>query len=472
MTLRRRRTLLVAAVCGLALASAACGSRLPEQEIVAKNLVNGAGTTTQGTALGSAGSTSGPAGPAGVGTVAGSGAAGAGAGSSAAAGGTATGAAGGSGGTGTSSSSTAGNAPVTIGFIGALSGAGGVFVSPMRDAWIAWAKMMNAQGGINGHPVKVLVGDDGINDARGLAIARDFVENQGAIALSWSSNDITGIANYAKSKHVPVIGTQTSQEVWFQNPYLFPEGPGAESTGWAQATAAKSAGATKIAVLWCVEAPASCKNAADQVVKEAPSVGVQVVYNAGTSITEPDYTANCLQARSKGAQAVIVFMDENSLIRFAQSCHRQNYRPILLGPGGDDMTKISDMQGMISAAGEFPWFLRSGAPGVTEYVQALEKYAPNLISSGSSAQTTAWLSAKIFQQAAEAQVPKGGKPTSQEILDGLWGLKNDTFGGLATRGLARTFNRMKPTANVFCTFMGKLEDQKWVSIGGLTPTCR
>lgn len=466
----RRHALLA---CSAVLLLAACGSRLPEQEIIAKNLVSGA-------AVGSAGTAAGPAGAAAGAASSGTGAAVSGAGASS--GSATTGVPGSgtsstSGGAGTtgstgSASSTAANAPVTIGFIGALSGAGGVFVSPMRDTWIAWAKMMNAEGGINGHPVRVLVGDDGINDARGLAIARDFVENQGAIALSWSSNDITGIANYAKSKHVPVIGTQTSQQVWFQNPYLFPMGPGAEASGWAEDYAVKNAGLTKVAVLWCVEAPASCKNAANQVVKEAPSVGVQVVYNAGTSITEPDYTANCLQARSNGAQAVIVFMDENSLIRFAQSCHRQNYDPLLLGPGGDDMTKLSDMNGLISAGGTFPWFVRSGAPGVAEYVQALQKYAPNLYNSGSSAQTSAWLSAKIFQQAAEAQVPKEGKPTSAEILDGLWGIKHDTLGGLAGGGLARTFTKLKPTSNAFCTFIGKLENGQWVAVGGLNPQCR
>jgi branched-chain amino acid transport system substrate-binding protein len=473
VNLRARRLAQVGA-CLLVLTAAACGNRLSEQEILAKNTSSGSGTLGGATGTGQGGNGTsvlpgqGTGGLGGTGTTTGSGGTG-----------TVTGASGGTGSaTGTSSGTGAGagtgstaGKPIVVGFIGALSGAGGVFVTPMRDAWLAWAKMVNAQGGINGHPVKVLVGDDGINDQRGLQIAHSFVA-QGAIALSWSSNDVTGIANYAKEKHFPVIGTQTSQAIWNESPYMFPMGPGGNGAGWGADRAVRDAGATKLAVFYCVEAQASCKGAADQVVAHASEAGVQVVYEAGVSITQPDYTAECLQAQSDGAQATIVFVDQNSMIRFAQSCHRQGYKPVIIGSGGDSMTKVADVQGMLTMGGEFPWFARTGSPGIVEYAQALQKYAPNLLTAGNSAQTAGWLSAKIFQAAATAKIGRGVTPTGQLALDGLWTIKNDTFGGLAPGPLARTFNTMKPTPDVFCTFVVKLDNGTWSAQNHGAPECR
>jgi len=462
---RRGRLAGLAVLGGLLLLTAACGNRLPESEILAKNAAGGtlvdSGTTSDttggfgGTASTGALSTTG-------GTTGVSATGGATGGSGGATGGSATG---GTSGTGQNKD------PITIGFIGALSGAGGVFVSPLRDAMLAWAKMVNARGGINGHPVKVLVGDDGINDAQGLSMAKDFVEHQGAVALSWSSNDISGIAKYAAQKHVPVIGAQTSQAVWFQNPYMFPNAAGGPSSGWVQAKASAVAGVTKLAIIYCQEAPASCKTAADAVAKEGPSVGVQVVYEAAASIAAVDYSGECLQSRNSGAQGILILMDQHSLIRFAQSCHRVGFSPVLMGPGGDSLAGVKDMDGLVSANTTFPWFLRTGSPGVLEYAKAIHRYAPNLETDGGSAQTSGWVAAKMFELAA-AQVPANAKPTSAQILAGLWTFRAQNLLGLSPAGMSFTFHRLQPSPNHACFFLAKLSGGKWAVLGGDAPQCR
>jgi len=473
---RERRVLAAVACCGALLLTAACGNRLPESEILAKNASGGTVTQLQNGVTDA--STGGDVGGTSTGTVAAGGTGKSGSGTTTGAGGS-----GGTGGTTSAGSSGGGTTtgavggpkqntqPITIGFIGALSGAGGVFVAPLRDAMLAWAKMVNASGGINGHPVKVLVGDDGINDARGLAIARDFVENQGAVALSWSSNDISGIANYAKTKHVPVIGAQTSQDIWFQNPYMFPNSAGASASGWVSAKAAKLAGVSKLAIIYCQEAPASCKTAADAVAAQGPSVGVQVVYEAAASIAAPDYMAECLQARNSGAEGILVLMDQHSLLRLAQSCHKVSYTPILIGPGGDALASEPDMDGMVTQLTTFPWFARSGSPGVAEYAAAIHKYAPDLETNGGSAQTSGWVAAKMFQFAA-AQVPATAKPTTDQILSGLWGFKAQTLLGLDPGGMALTFTKLQPAPNHACFFLAKLQGGKWAALDNGAPQCR
>ena len=479
----RRRSMHLAATLGcLGVLAAACGHRLSEQEIVAKNTVgasaspanaagvasvDGAAVAPTEIATGEDGSGSGGGGS----DVASAGASDAG--------GTAAGAAGGSDADAQAGSATPGQAaastekkPIRVGFIGALSGAAGVNVGPRRDGWVVWAKMINAKGGINGHRIELLVGDDGTNDARGVAIARDFVENKGAVALSWSSNDISGLAEYVKKKRVPIIGIVEGQEVWGTNPMLFPMSTGAAG-GWGTIRAAKKAQVTKIAILYCVEAQ-TCETAAAGMADEAPSEGVQVVYRAGVSITQPDFTAECIQARNSGAQGIVMLVDENSTIRFMQSCLRQGYKPVAIAGGTDGMAKLPEMDGMVSGTGTFPWFLRSGAPGLEEYTQALQKYAPKMLTEGTSAQTTGWVAAKIFERAVE-NATKTSNPdqlTSADILNGLWAMKGETLGGLAQGGLARSYRREQPNPSVNCTFVSRLQRGTWTSLTGIVPECR
>jgi branched-chain amino acid transport system substrate-binding protein len=362
--------------------------------------------------------------------------------------------------------------PIRIGFIGARSGAAGVTVTSARDGWVVWAKAINAKGGINGHPVEVLVGDDGTNDTRGVAIARDFVENKGAIALSWASNDIHGLAAYAQQKRVPIIGVVEGQDVWATNPMMFPTSTGVTG-GWGTLRAVKEIGATKAAVIYCVEA-ATCQTGAEAMKPYQDELGVKITYSAGASLTQPDFTAECIQARNSGAQAVIILMDQNSVVRFMQSCLRQGYKPSPVGPSNDAMAKLPEMDGLVATGANFPWFLRSGAPGVDEYVQALQKFAPNMLTDGSSFQSLSWVAAKVFQHAIEnaTRTNNPDKLTAEDVLNGLWAMDGDTLDGLAPDGLARTYHQGQPAPKVFCTFVSRLQNGKWTSPSGLTPVCR
>ena len=42
-----------------------------------------------------------------------------------------------------------------------------------------WQQWTNAHGGVNGHPVEVLIGDDGGDPGRYISIQRQFVEMTG-----------------------------------------------------------------------------------------------------------------------------------------------------------------------------------------------------------------------------------------------------------------------------------------------------
>ena len=484
---RRTRLQWFAALCCVALLAAGCGTRLSRAQILAENTVTGsvgAGSgaggavgSTGGVGVGSAADQGGPGGTVFTGATGGS------SGSNSAAGTTGGGQAiaSGSGGSGGGSATSgqggaAAGTPIVIGFIGYLSGFGSSTAIPPRDAFQAWVKMVNAAGGINGHPVQLLVGDDGGSASADVSIAQQFVQNQGAVALSWASTDPSAIASFAQSHSVPVVGSEEGGPAWYQNPYMFPTSPDQRAGLWGAVRIAKNAGATKVATIVCVESPAVCSSTDQLFTQYAQEDGVQVVYHGQVSLTQPDYTADCLQTRSSGAQLVFMALDDNSVIRFTQSCARQGYNPIwMTGIGDDSMAKFPQLDGMLSAIGTFPWTLHSGSPGLVEYYRALQQYAPTLLSNGFTTQSWGWTSAKVLQEAitlGTAHLKPSDKVTSQNILTGLWSMRNDTVDGLLPGQLARTYIQGKPTDTVYCAFEMKVAGGQWTAPQGLTPICR
>jgi len=360
-------------------------------------------------------------------------------------------------------------APIVIGYIGWLSGTGGETMSPTRDVWVAWSRAVNARGGINGHPVKLLVGDMGGVESRGVAVARDFVETKGAVVLTLGGVPGPGIPDYAKSKGIPVIGSVPTTGQWHNNPMMFPPWGSTEANSWGAARMIKRSGKTKVAQVYCAESP-DCADGEARMKRWAAEEGIQIVASMRYSVVAADYTAECLQMQRAGAEVVYPTGDTGSMIRMAKACSRQNFRPIWVSPTmADNVASIPEFNGAIAVTPAFPWFLRSGNPAIDEYAATIGKYAPSRLTNGSLFMAEAWVSTKLLEKAA------GGvsdKPTPQDILNALWAMKGETLGGLTSGPLALTFTRDQPTPEKFCVFDTKLVGGKWTAPSGLNPVCR
>jgi len=354
-------------------------------------------------------------------------------------------------------------APIVVGEIGDFSGVVGASFAPSRDAFSAWVQSINAKGGINGHPVKLYSADDGNDGARDLAIAKDFVENKGAIALvnfySAAGGDVP-VARYAESKNVPVIGGGTYSEIFNQSPMMFPQTTGYQTWYKAQPKVLKDGGAKKVAVVYCTEA-AVCENNAKTFEGYAKQVGLEIVYEGRVSLAQPDFTAECLNAKAAGADTFIPVVDGNSVNRLAQSCARQSFKPkyMVSAPVGNPPP---DLEGAIAILPSFPWTLTSGSPALDEWGQAVRTYAPDALRSSFS--SFGWASGKLLQAAA-ARV--SDRPTSAELLEGLYALHNETLGGLAP---ALNFVRGKPAPEADCVYVMRVAGGKWVATNGVQLT--
>lgn len=374
-------------------------------------------------------------------------------------GGTVTGGSVTTGGTAAGPTAPSGGAPIRVGMIGNFGGVAGASFVSARESLKAWVGMINGKGGINGHRVELLVADDGNEGTRDLAIAKDFIENRGVIALInyyGAAGGPDAVANYAASKGVPIIGGAAFDNTFYRYPITFPQVTGPASFNYAAARMMIDKGIKKIAIVYCTEGGV-CKENADAFKAAAIQQGLEVVYEAGVSLVQPDFTAECVAARDRGATGFFPQVDGGSVNRLSRSCARQGYKPGYFVTAPAD-GPAAELEGAFTALRTFPWFLTSGSPALEEYGQAMKRFAPKVV--GNSFTTSGWMSGKLLEAAARNV---STQPTSAELLEGLYALQDETFGGISS---AISFRRGQTAPDANCAFYVEVRNGKWVAPNG------
>jgi branched-chain amino acid transport system substrate-binding protein len=354
-----------------------------------------------------------------------------------------------------------------------LSGPAGATFLPTVQAVQAWTKYINAKGGVNGHQVVLFVYDDGGDPARHRAQVQEAVERRRVVAFVQNNEVLTGRGSidYITAKGIPVIGSETGTQYFYENPFYFPQASSGrlmfELTISSAAQQAIPAGKDKVGWLYCAEIPACSEF--DQVLKEkAPQVGFKPVYRASASIAQPDYTAECISARNANVEVFVLALDPNSVTRVAASCARQGFRPTYAITGSlvtDAQKSDPNLASLIAASDVFPYF-QSGTPATDEFQKVIGSYGRDTIGTAGMGAAVGWVTAKLFEKAtANLAEP----PTSRSILEGLWKIKDDTLGGLTAR---LTFTEGKPATPVLCWFNLAVKDKRWVTPDGSTLHCR
>jgi ABC-type branched-subunit amino acid transport system substrate-binding protein len=323
-------------------------------------------------------------------------------------------------------------APVTIGSVGTLSGPVGAFVKDSVFTVGVWVKWANSRGGLNGHPVRHIIADDGGDPSRYNALVRQMVEEQGVIAFLFNSIGFAGgDLSYVNSKRIPIIGHEGGSDLGYESPMVFTPWPAGTPYGYgllgSLAEVAVPAGKTKLASLACSDVKLCDIFDKMWTGPAAKELGFEVVYRARPSLTQPDFTAECISARQAGAQAVMLALDNNSVLRVARSCARQGFKPLFGMADGLALPSIAAdpiMDGTVVGTKVAPWPARD-IPGLAELHQAFETVAPGVEPTGAAG--PAWVAAKLFE-AAGRNLPE--RPTAADVLDGLWAVSGETVGGM------------------------------------------
>jgi branched-chain amino acid transport system substrate-binding protein len=369
--------------------------------------------------------------------------------------------------------STATGTPIVIGSVGSYTEDG--FTDPGEPAIEAWASWVNAHGGINGHPVKLIVADNKGDQAQAVSMVKQLVQQDHVVAFVSNQDGSlnAGYASYLDQQKIPVLGGSVfTLQPWVSDPMFYPEGLTAIQDMTSLAISAKELGITKVGSLACSEA-AQCAEANGLAKMVFDGAGMDDVYGGLVSSTATDYTASCITAEQTGAKALILLVpsaSEGQVI--AGDCQRQSYTPSYIIPGeavGAGYLASSAFDNAFTNAGTLPWF--STAPAMSDFNAAMKEYAPSVNLNSSSIQepltaTDAWVSGLMFQEAVKLSGATG-IPTSADILAGLKKFNDETLGGMAA-GLTYT-NPANKTEGCFFTI--KIVNQKFTLPNGAAPAC-
>jgi branched-chain amino acid transport system substrate-binding protein len=357
--------------------------------------------------------------------------------------------------------------PIVIGSVGHFSGFAGATSKASADAVEAWAKWTNDNGGIKGHPVKVVVKDDHTDPAKALAAVKTMVEQDKVIALVGSHE--AGLEavweKYAVSKGIPVLGGSSNSAAYENNPLFFPMAQTQANYIAVMTNAAKLAGKKKVGAIACAEVPA-CQNIFSLVKRAAPKVGVKFSSGIAVSASAPSYTSQCLSMRGKGVDAVITGTSQEVATRFISDCAKQGYKPQFLMPGQafkPDVAENSLHEGAYLANDSFNWF--ADDPAAKQFRETMSVYSPE--SPLNSSATAGWASAVMFGKSLAKAT--AAAPTSADVIEGILARPaNDTLDGLIP---PTTFRKDKPATVTACGWYAQIKDGKLTAPHGNKAIC-
>jgi branched-chain amino acid transport system substrate-binding protein len=357
---------------------------------------------------------------------------------------------------------TAALSPVLIGNLGTYSGVGGILNQGTQAALRIWAAWVNARGGLNGHPVNVESFDDQGDPSTAVSFAKQL-QSKGVLAFLWNYTLFTSgtlIPAIAKMG-IPDIGGDDFDPAMWTTPYMFPQNAPVRTQVGAAAAYGASLGKTVGAVWWCVEAQV-CMRAqqTDDANGAMEAGGVKPVMNVSVSLTQPSYLSQCSTAKAKGVQFIMAHLDGASLIRAKRDCKQIGYNPLMCNVAGavtpqlltTDVTK--GPEAMCFSVAPFAWWAQD-TPMQKAFHAAIARFAPGTPSTfGSSG---VWAAGEILRSSATFL---SAKPTRDELLRGLYSVKDETFGGLTlplTYAPDASFDKPLPYFN--CAYVAVISEQ-------------
>lgn len=356
----------------------------------------------------------------------------------------------------------------TIGSICSCSGLQAAALGKVGQVSTVWADSVNAAGGINGHPVKMIVMDDAGNPATALQDVKKLVQSDHIMALVDNSLADGAFASYISSSGVPVVGGIAISLPFLTNPDFFTVGSNLPVETVGQGALGKQAGLKKLGTMYCSETPL-CAQVVPLANAAATLNGLGFT-SRSISSTAPTYASPCLSFKSSGVDALFVADNGAIVQRVSADCAQQGYKPRVLNSTTtfeQGWLKDANFDGALLASTNAN-YVDASIPGVKAFLDANNKYAPGLTTSPQFNYDTLypWAAGKLFEAAAKAGnlTPSSA---SADIRKGLYALKNETLDGLAP---PLNFAPGKPAFSP-CYFSTTIKGGKLVSLNNGKPSC-
>jgi branched-chain amino acid transport system substrate-binding protein len=387
---------------------------------------------------------------------------------------TGTGTGGGTGGGGSTAAGTGAGTPATgsplsIGYVCSCTGPDASSVDAITPVYEAWAAWENANGGVNGHPIKLIKADDGQNSGTSLTLVTKLINDNHVIAVFDNSNVDSAWAKTVQDAGVPVVGGNLASSEFLTNPDFFAQGGTGDSVPYGIIGAAHKVNADKLAVVYCANVPI-CAQLPPALKSLGGPEGVQVTYSAALPNAAPNYVAHCLAAKQSGANSMFVASATSVTLGVARSCASQGYKPVYIASETSLTNSSLGTPGIDGSVGELTNLaaVDTTVPAVQAMRGAIDRYDSGYVKNDDFGPgiTMGWASGMLFDAAAKA-AHLGASPTAADILKGLYSLKDETLGGLSS---PLNFVKGKPTS-VKCWFYYGIKDGQFTAPYGSQPTC-
>ena len=231
--------------------------------------------------------------------------------------------------------------PIKVGAIVSVTGAGAGLGGPERAGLLLAEKDINAKGGINGRPLKIIVEDDASNPDTALSKANDLVFNQKVVALLGPSLTASTVAvgGVTHANKIPQIAfTGIGPAVERERKCVAHVLPPQKLNAQALLEYAKNIKATKIGVLH----DAGYGNVVLAELKPmADKYGVKLVAIEKFEIGATDTTTQA--AKVKAAQPEAIFIIATSATPFRNIKQIQATQPIIAAIGSSSYDYVNAM---------------------------------------------------------------------------------------------------------------------------------
>ena len=359
-------------------------------------------------------------------------------------------------------------APIVIGDICSCTGPEASSVAQTTPTIEAWAKYVSAHGGIQGHPVSIIVKDDGYNPTTSLAAAQTLVGTDHVVAIVDNSDVDTSWGPYVKEQGVAVVGGSESDE-GYENPDWFVPGATYNNFTAGIAYAAKQLKVKKMADVYCAEV-AVCAQSSVDLKAALTKLDIDLSYTSAISFSAPSYTAYCLAAKQSGATALLVGDATAIVNKFVENCASQGYNPVEIS--GDGTVAISwlaipGFEGNVDSQPDISFFVHDAA--TKPMYDALAKYAPGVTTGPNFGEIVieTWAAGVELQTAGDA-AHLSASPTAAQMHAGFYAMpKGTTLGGLSS---PLTFTKGKAFNNG-CYFLMGIKNKKFVSLDNSKDYC-
>jgi branched-chain amino acid transport system substrate-binding protein len=263
---------------------------------------------------------------------------------------------------------------------------------------------------------------------------------------------------------VAVVGGESDTPVWTSNSSFFPSVGTVDASVYMQPYAAKLAGATSFAPMYCAEV-ASCASVVPLMKTDATRIGLSFSYSAAISASASSYTPQCVSAAQRHVAAILMDAADTVGKRVMTDCAAQGYQPIWVVPsGGYDPSYLT----LPAAAGayvpmpQFSWF--GSGQGPATFRRAMAEYEPSTPLGPNSA--AAWSGGVLFGAAASRA---GKDPTRASIFTGLYAIPaGDTLGGITP---PLYFHKGKPATGSGCFYLAQIKSGRLTSPRGTAAIC-